>query len=58
VLVAVVVLSGGVVFLGGGPLRGDGCCVGLMWAVDAAVVWVVCARGPMYREELFARGEW
>ena len=36
---------------------GDGCCAGLTWALDAAVVPVVCAPGPLYREELFARGE-
>ena len=57
VLVAVVVLSSGFVFLRGGPVRGGDCCAGLTWAVDATVVRVVCARVPLYREELFARGE-
>ena len=35
---------------------GDGWGVELMWAVDAAVIRVVCARVPLYRRELFARG--
>ena len=36
---------------------GDDLGVVSVWAVVVAVVREVCALGPLYREELFARGE-